>query len=257
MSAHSLEAVGAGAAGWLAGLPTIRLLRSEDRGLLDAFIRGLSPLSKLRRFHWPLREASPRLLDRLVDVAGPGDAALVAVLRTRGGEVAVGEARYSADAEQPDAHEFAVAVGDPFQRLGVGKRLLRELIWNAARSGVRCLYGDTFVDNEPMLELAHGLGFERRRHPADARLVRMSSTLEHWRSDMSTPSNVLSFPLRTIEPPADDRPLWSSAREVVATWLQRSRERQALAHLSSSQRCDMGLDPDAIEREISKPFWRA
>lgn len=244
-------------AGLFVGLPMIRTLRSEDRGLVDALVRDLSPLSRLRRFHWPLREPSPSLLDRLVNRAEPGDAALLAVLPAGGAEVAVGEARYAVDADRSDAREFALVVVDPWQRIGIGTRLLHELMRLAARSGVKRLYGDTFADNVPMLELARGLGFERRRHPSDARLVRVSSTLEYWKDDMNTQSNVLEFPRRASERPTQARQLWSSAREIVAGWLQRARDRHDLAHLSEWQRRDMGLPLDEVDREVNKPFWRA
>jgi uncharacterized protein YjiS (DUF1127 family) len=51
--------------------------------------------------------------------------------------------------------------------------------------------------------------------------------------------------------------LLSSARRLVAQWLQRARDRHELANLSVRQRCDMGLTLDSIESEVRKPFWRA
>lgn len=50
---------------------------------------------------------------------------------------------------------------------------------------------------------------------------------------------------------------WLSAVNTVSEWLRRSRGRAELARLSERQRCDIGLDSEAIEREIRKPFWRA
>lgn len=44
---------------------------------------------------------------------------------------------------------------------------------------------------------------------------------------------------------------------AVATWLQRTRDRDALANLSELQRRDIGLAQDAIDLEVRKPFWRA
>ena len=60
---------------------------------------------------------------------------------------------------------------------------------DAARGAVRelwLLYGDTFADNVPMLELARRLGFEKRRHPTDARLARMSVGLDGLKEAAST-----------------------------------------------------------------------
>jgi acetyltransferase len=114
------------------------------------------------------------MLDRLACIDAPEEAALLATTTARGTEVAVGEARYAGDELRTDAREFALVVVEPWQRMGVGTRLLRELVRLAARSGVGVLYGDIFADNAPMLALARRIGFERRRHPFDARLVRLS-----------------------------------------------------------------------------------
>jgi uncharacterized protein YjiS (DUF1127 family) len=51
--------------------------------------------------------------------------------------------------------------------------------------------------------------------------------------------------------------LWSKLIETIETWLERSRGRHQLAHLSARQRADVGLDAEQIEIEVRKPFWRA
>jgi uncharacterized protein YjiS (DUF1127 family) len=45
--------------------------------------------------------------------------------------------------------------------------------------------------------------------------------------------------------------------DTVATWQQRSRDRHLLAQMNERQRCDIGLSPETIDIESSKPFWRA
>lgn len=162
----------------LAALPTIRALRSTDRPLVDALVRGLSQTSRFRRFHSAINELPSGILDRLARVDVPGEAALLATTMAGGPEVAVGEARYAVSDEAEDAREFAIVVSEPWQRMGVGIALLRALMRRAARSGIGRLYGDTFSDNGPMLALARRLGFELQRHPTDARLKRMSIRLD-------------------------------------------------------------------------------
>jgi acetyltransferase len=176
MNARLPESVGAEVERLLAALPVIRPLRAHDRDLVDSLVRELSPTSRYRRFHAPVNELSPALLDRLARVDVPGEVAYLATTTARGRETAVGEARFAVDVDGHDGREFALVVTESWQRLGVGTRLLRELIREAEKTGVRHLYGDTFADNAPMLALAHRLGFERRRHPTDARLVRLSWT---------------------------------------------------------------------------------
>jgi uncharacterized protein YjiS (DUF1127 family) len=50
---------------------------------------------------------------------------------------------------------------------------------------------------------------------------------------------------------------WLALAELVAAWMQRARERHALAQLTARERRDMGLSRAAVEEEIRKPFWRA
>jgi acetyltransferase len=195
MNARLPDSVGAEVARLLAALPIIRPLRADDRELVDALVRELSPTSRYRRFHAPVNELSPALLDRLARVDVPDEVALLATTTARGCETAVGEARYAVAADRHDAREFALVVIEPWQRLGVGTQLLRELMWQAEKSGVMHLYGDTFADNTPMLALARRLGFVRRRHPVDARLVRLS-----WTPDNSIDRVVASERRRTPGP---------------------------------------------------------
>jgi len=172
------EVLDAEVARLVAALPVIRPLPNGDGPLVEALLRDLSSTSRLRRFHAAVSEIPTALLKQMTRVDTPGEATLLATTVVRGREVAVGEARYALSDERNDAREFALVVADPWQRLGVGMELMRELMRHAAQSGVVVLYGDTFADNVPMLELARRLGFEKRRHPTDARLARMSITLD-------------------------------------------------------------------------------
>lgn len=45
--------------------------------------------------------------------------------------------------------------------------------------------------------------------------------------------------------------------QLPQTWLQRWSWRHELATLDSDQLRDCGLDPEAVRREATKPFWRA
>lgn len=39
-------------------------------------------------------------------------------------------------------------------------------------------------------------------------------------------------------------------------WTERARQRHALAGLDAHCRRDVGLEAEAVQREIRKPFWR-
>ena len=44
---------------------------------------------------------------------------------------------------------------------------------------------------------------------------------------------------------------------VIKTWLQRSRQRRALAELDDRILCDIGVTRSQAQREAAKPFWSA
>lgn len=167
---------------WFVGAPgrpvVARPITPADADALARFVRTLSPLSRLRRFHLPLTEASPDLLELL---ARPASATTFALGVTPLGEDAapiIAEARYAADeSSAPAQREFALAVADDWQHQGLGRLLLRALSRHAVQHGVSLLFGDVMRDNKPMLELATQEGFAVRTHPQDRRLLRVARTL--------------------------------------------------------------------------------
>jgi len=151
----------------------IRRVRTHDVALIDAFVRDLSPASRQRRFHAGVREVPPAWLQRMTHPDPHRELALVAVACQGGREVCVAEARYVVSDDLADGREFALAVADAWQGRGIGKTLLLSLGSHAARHAVERLVGDVLHDNLPMIGLARELGYAVRRHPADARLVRV------------------------------------------------------------------------------------
>jgi acetyltransferase len=155
----------------------VRRVRPDDGALIDAFVKALSPAARLGRFHAAVNQLAPAWLHRMTHPQR-FELSLLAVVSHGGPEVCIGEARYAVDAEAPaDEREFALVVADAWQGAGIGARLLRALSQHAERCGVSRLYGDVLRDNLPMLALARSLGFATRRHPGDARLLRVAKTL--------------------------------------------------------------------------------
>jgi len=161
----------------------IRRVQGNDAALIDDFVRGLSPASRQRRFHAGVREVPPAWLQRMTHPDPSRELALVALARQAGREVCVAEARYVLSDDVAEGREFALAVADEWQGRGIGKTLLLSLACHAARHAVPRLVGDVLRDNLPMIELARGLGFAVRRHPADPRLVRVEQAYGgSWRA---------------------------------------------------------------------------
>ncbi|HSW27216.1 MAG TPA: GNAT family N-acetyltransferase [Burkholderiaceae bacterium] len=161
----------------------IRRVQASDAALIDEFVRGLSPVSRQRRFHSGVREVPPQWLQRMTHPDPSRELALVALTRQGGREICVAEARYVLSDDVADGREFALAVADLWQGRGIGKTLLLSLGCHAARHAVPRLVGDVLHDNLPMIELARGLGYVARRHPTDPRLVRVEQSFGgSWRA---------------------------------------------------------------------------
>ena len=142
----------------------------QDAELEQSLVRGLSADARYQRFLGPVRELSPQLLEQMTRIDYERHVALVAETFDDGAPRVVAEARYVLDAGGRDA-EFAVVVADDWRRLGLAARLICMLCGHARESGLASLYGEVLATNRPMLELLRRLGFARRRHPGDARLV--------------------------------------------------------------------------------------
>ena len=124
----------------------IRPIRPDDKPLLAAAHGRLSPETVHRRF----LAAKPRLtqaeLRYLTEVDGHDHVALVAVPEDDPSRIiAVG--RFIRDPADPELAEFAIVVGDPYQRRGLGTALARSLAEEARGRGIRRLRAITLPEN--------------------------------------------------------------------------------------------------------------
>jgi acetyltransferase len=162
----------------------VRPLARQDAPLLEAFVRGLSPRSRRRRFLNGIAELTPELLALLLDVDQRERAALVALGTEEGADRIVGEARYAPSMDDPGAADVALVVADDWQRRGLGTLLLGTLLGHAESQGVSRLHGDVLHENTDTLRLLRRFGFAARRHPDGAWLARMELALPsaRWRT---------------------------------------------------------------------------
>jgi len=147
----------------------VRPIRPEDGALERTFVEHLSEQTRYYRFFHRLSELTPAMLARFTQVDYDRELALVA-LTGAGTDAAAfaGVARYIADADRTSA-EFAVVVGDEWQRRGVGAVLMRGLIVCAKRRGFERLIGMVLRENERMIAFVRSLGFtlaDDREDPA-------------------------------------------------------------------------------------------
>jgi acetyltransferase len=149
----------------------VRPIRPEDAEIEQAFVESLSAESKYFRFMQSLDRLTPLMLARFTQIDYDREMALVAVIDENTPEARMlGVARYVSN---PDRHscEFALTVGDAFQRHGIGRELMRRLMAVARDRGIEVMEGEVLANNSKMLSLCERLGFRVARNPADPDIV--------------------------------------------------------------------------------------
>src|SRR5690625_4531835 len=147
----------------------MRPIRPEDAQALQAFIRNLSPESRYMRFVSMLSELSPQILARFTSIVYDRELAFVAIVAASGseaGEKIIGFCHYLRH-ECGQVAEYALAVADGWQRRGLGRCLLQQLIAAAKTQRLRYIDGYILRHNYAMLTLMRRLGFQNDPDPDD------------------------------------------------------------------------------------------
>jgi acetyltransferase len=139
----------------------VRPIRAEDETLIQDLFATFSAHTIRMRFFSMIKRLTHESLIRLCHLDYEREMALVAVRHTDNSTCILGVSRYFLDPEKGDA-EFAVVVGDPWQKLGLGNHLMSRLIDVARKSGVKRLDGQVLQENDAMQALVKGLGFKLR-----------------------------------------------------------------------------------------------
>jgi RimJ/RimL family protein N-acetyltransferase len=125
----------------------IRSIGPDDHERLRAAHARLSEESRYRRFLATKPELSSADARYLVDVDGSDHLALVATLPVEPEEPIVAVARYIRLPDDPVAAEFAIVVGDDYQRQGLAGELMTRLALAAVARGVKRFRATMLADN--------------------------------------------------------------------------------------------------------------
>ncbi len=156
----------------------VRAISPLDADRLQAYMRNLSAPTRRNRFLGAISELTPKELDRLTHMGGPGELALIAFGHD-GSETAMIAEAIQAIAPQSQRCEIALSVTNAWQRKGLGTLLLSHLECRARLLGARHLVGDVLRTNDAMKGLARKAGFAIRGPFKDARLVEIVKDLSH------------------------------------------------------------------------------
>lgn len=140
----------------------LRPIKPEDAPLLVELFNSLSPTSIYYRFFTPLPELPLSMLTRFTQIDYDRDIVVVAITQTSGGERILGVVRLMSDPDVTSA-EFGIAVGDAWQKQGVGAALLEHSIHIAKERGIQFIWGIVLPENKGMLALARSHGFIVKR----------------------------------------------------------------------------------------------
>jgi len=141
------------------------------------FVRGLSGETRYFRFMDSLRELSAGMLKHLTHIDYRNHMALIAVATLDGEEVEVAVARYIV-ADDGETCEFAIVVGDAWQRHGIATALMKLLIEAARERRIKTMTGEVLSSNNKMLRFIAKLGFSVEMDAHDAKQVCVSMLIE-------------------------------------------------------------------------------
>jgi acetyltransferase len=155
---------------------TLRPIRAADARIEQQFVRGLSDEARYFRFMDMLRELPPKMLKQMTDIDYHDQMAFVAVAMLNGEETQVAVARYVAFADGATC-EFAIVVGDGWQRKGIATALMQLLIEAARRRGLKKMIGEVLSSNGKMLHFVGKLGFHAAMDAQDPTQMRVTRDL--------------------------------------------------------------------------------
>ncbi|MCS7114310.1 MAG: bifunctional acetate--CoA ligase family protein/GNAT family N-acetyltransferase [Nitrososphaerota archaeon] len=143
----------------------IRPIRPEDEPLLNEFYSSLSEDTMRLRFFQVCKEFSHETLTRHCNLDYDREIAMVAEMQGEKRKI-IGVSLLTADPGRKSG-EFAVVVGDQWQGLGLGSKLMDCIIEIGRDMGLETIYGYMASDNSRMIDLCAKKGFKIQRVDAE------------------------------------------------------------------------------------------
>jgi acetyltransferase len=136
----------------------LRPIRPEDEALEHEFVSSLSAETLRTRFFTVLKNISHDWLVGFCNIDYDRHIAIVAEIKEGEQKKIVGVVRLVV---QPDTNsgQFALVVHDNFRRRRLGKKLMQSMIKIGKDKELQEIWGDVLEDNDNMLDLCQGLGF--------------------------------------------------------------------------------------------------
>ena len=151
----------------------LRPIKPEDEERFNTFLMSLSEETMRFRFFQILKEVSHDVLTRYCNLDYDREVAIVVELQQRSREI-IGAGRVIVEPDGKSG-EFAVVVGDEWQSLGLGSRLMDYIVTVARDMRLERIFGYVMANNYKMLRMCAKMDFGLE--PLDEDTVKLSLAL--------------------------------------------------------------------------------
>lgn len=145
----------------------LRPIKPEDEPYMSELFKSFSEETVRYRFFQILTEMSHDALVRYCNIDYDKEIAIVAETKEKGQKKLLGVVRLATEPDKKTA-EIAVVVGDPWQRLGLGSKLVDYMIEIARDKKLNTLYALMLRDNYKAIRLMKEKGFKIESEQGEA-----------------------------------------------------------------------------------------
>ncbi len=142
----------------------VRPIKPEDEPLLLDLFDAFSKETWRHRFFCPMKEITHEDIVKYANIDYRREIAIVGELEDENKIIGMGRLIIEPG---ENTGEFAVVVGDPWQRLGLGQKLLESIILIARDRELEKIWGAVLRRNGPMINLCKKLGFKTKIESED------------------------------------------------------------------------------------------
>ena len=143
------------------------MLTPDDRAALAALPTRVSADTSYARFHGVVRVLTTPTLDRLLDLERGRHEAVIA----EADEGIVAVARYVRDTTTSAEAEVAIVVADAWQRTGIGRKLMQELMTAAQQAGITRFRATMMPESASVRQFVMALAPAARGRVVDGKIV--------------------------------------------------------------------------------------
>jgi len=131
----------------------LRPIKPEDEPLENELWKTFSEETQRFRFFSPMKTWSHATLVRYTNIDYDREIAIVGILTENGEKKMIGVVRMIMEPPDFKTAEVAIVVGDPWQGLGLGSKMMNSMIEIAKDKNLDSIYGLILRDNSRAIEL--------------------------------------------------------------------------------------------------------